>query len=380
MAGPLDPNWGLRFGTDAPMGSPGLLAPQDQLRPYNPSPHEMLHQSITQMFGGGQSGARAADKVMSLIGLTPLQAPLSAYDAGRVLGGGLHRSDPAAIASGIGGIGLAGLQAAPLGLLGHVPALVKTAEPAEPGGAEGVLYYNPPDKPPRPFEADYPQGALADEQGRLTRDIEGRPLTARWAVGRRMVGGIDEAFPPTELDALAKEGTGRSLAIRPPREMEQVAGSTALNKYTGEPELVQLRSDLTPDQASRVLAHEDSHVIDELAGQLDNKGLMRELRDIYNTQNNPHRAEDGTGAAPGAKSFTPQDLGYSGDDVAREYAVEAIRAYLTNPNYIKTVAPRTAAAIRAAVNSNPRLSKIIQFNTIAAPAAGSLAQRSDQDQ
>ena len=48
--------------------------------------------------------------------------------------------------------------------------------------------------------------------------------------------------------------------------------------------------------------------------------------------------------------------------VAREYIAEAIRAYLTNPNYLKTAAPRTAAAIRAAVNPNPRLNRIIQFN------------------
>jgi hypothetical protein len=30
---------------------------------------------------------------------------------------------------------------------------------------------------------------------------------------------------------------------------------------------------------------------------------------------------------------------------------EAIRAYMADPNYLKTVAPKTAAAIRAAVNA-----------------------------
>ena len=48
---------------------------------------------------------------------------------------------------------------------------------------------------------------------------------------------------------------------------------------------------------------------------------------------------------------------------------EAIRAYLADPNYLKTVAPKTAAAIREAVNSHPILSKIIQFNTMVGPAA-----------
>ena len=45
--------------------------------------------------------------------------------------------------------------------------------------------------------------------------------------------------------------------------------------------------------------------------------------------------------------------------------VEAVRAYMADPNYLKTVAPKTAAAIRAAVNTHPQLSKIIQFNSLA---------------
>jgi hypothetical protein len=59
--------------------------------------------------------------------------------------------------------------------------------------------------------------------------------------------------------------------------------------------------------------------------------------------------------------------------VPKELMGEAIRAYLTDPNYIKTVAPRTAAAIRAAVNAHPELSKIIQFNAVVGiPAAGAV--------
>ena len=54
---------------------------------------------------------------------------------------------------------------------------------------------------------------------------------------------------------------------------------------------------------------------------------------------------------------------------------EAIRAYLTDPNYIKTVAPKTAARIRAHFNVHPEISKSIQFNTLAGPAAAAaLAQ------
>ena len=45
-----------------------------------------------------------------------------------------------------------------------------------------------------------------------------------------------------------------------------------------------------------------------------------------------------------------------------ELIAEAIRAYLTNPNYIKSDAPDAAATIRQFVNSHPDMSKTIQFN------------------
>ena len=43
---------------------------------------------------------------------------------------------------------------------------------------------------------------------------------------------------------------------------------------------------------------------------------------------------------------------------------------MADPNYLKTVAPKTAAAIRQAVNPNPRSSQTIQFNSLVAAALG----------
>jgi hypothetical protein len=109
-----------------------------------------------------------------------------------------------------------------------------------------------------------------------------------------------------------------------------------------------------------VYAHELGHAIDQLAGQIPSKGLSSELKSVYNTLNNPNRTHPNRAeAADWGKPFTPQALGY-------EYIVEAIRAYMADPNYLKTVAPKTAAAVREAVNSHPTLSKIIQFNALAA--------------
>jgi hypothetical protein len=73
--------------------------------------------------------------------------------------------------------------------------------------------------------------------------------------------------------------------------------------------------------------------------------------------------------------LVPLDQGYERGNVAFELIAEGIRAYLVNPNYVKT-APRLAARIREAVNTHPTLSKLIQFNSLGGAAFG-LTPRSD---
>jgi hypothetical protein len=132
---------------------------------------------------------------------------------------------------------------------------------------------------------------------------------------------------------------------------------------------IHLRSDLAADRLRRVYGHEIGHVIDDIAGLVRTQGVSDELRDVYNALNNPNRRLGGLGAHPVVKPVTPEDFGYEPQDVSHEYWAEAIRAYLFDPNYIKTVAPNTAAAIRAAVNAHPRFKKTIQFNSALAPVA-----------
>jgi hypothetical protein len=62
----------------------------------------------------------------------------------------------------------------------------------------------------------------------------------------------------------------------------------------------------------------------------------------------------------------------------RELMAEAIRAYLADPNYIKTVAPELAGAIRDAVNSNRILAPVIQFNNLRLPTHAGLEQSPEQ--
>jgi hypothetical protein len=143
------------------------------------------------------------------------------------------------------------------------------------------------------------------------------------------------------------------------------AGQFRYNPITGRPESITIDRTLSPEKTAMVHAHENGHAIDFIAGQIPTKGLTREeFQPLYNTMNNANRARGGLEAAPWGKPATPKSLGYEGAEIPREYVAEAIRAYQTNPNYIKSVAPRVAARIRQYVNSHPELSKIIQFNTI----------------
>jgi hypothetical protein len=95
-----------------------------------------------------------------------------------------------------------------------------------------------------------------------------------------------------------------------------------------------------------VAGHEIGHVVDELAGQVPVKGLDTELRQVYKTLN--------TGQERTRHLTGPQHIGHSGDDVPRELMTEAVRAYMADPNYLKTVAPKTAKAVRKALVQNRR--------------------------
>lgn len=124
-----------------------------------------------------------------------------------------------------------------------------------------------------------------------------------------------------------------------------------------------------------------AHLIDAVAGDADpakyengrkgiaQSGIEDELRYVYNDLNNAllnrHRS-DGRQVDPGDdaafQGCSPESFGCFGAEAEAELMAESIRAYLQNPNYLKTVAPNVAARIRAAVNTNPAINRVIQFN------------------
>lgn len=243
--------------------------------------------------------------------------------------------------------------------------------------------FDPPTKPQRPFEADYPQGAPTDAAGRLTHDIDGRPLTARYVVGRREDSGPDVALSREALDEIATARTGAPIREVAPgsAELGRDVGRAVFGR-DGRPDSVYISSSLSDGQSPRVAGHEIGHVIDVTAGKIPTNGLNAELRSLYNTLNNLNRSRDGTEAATWGKPATPQAFGYRSDDIGREHMAEAIRAYMADPNYLKTVAPKTAARIREHVNANPALNRTIQFNDSSASASspGLAASASQQPQ
>jgi len=258
--------------------------------------------------------------------------------------------------------------------------------------------------PSRPFEADYPSGDLfdgppTDAQGRLAFDIDGRPLNQNAViVGRRKAPGFgagseaDQSLRDKDATIQTLRNTGSDFE-RTPRDLmpSQTDGywypNYASNGRSTGRGVTAIADDLDrqvaglDDRELMVIAHELAHNIDHKSNPArslkdfdnrkwgidpaDSPGKAKvndQLLRIYRDLNNP----------PGGQVSIngPLDRGYEQVDEARELWAEAIRAYMHDPNYIKTVAPDVAFLIRHNVNRNPSLRKTIQFNAAPLAAAG----------
>jgi hypothetical protein len=242
--------------------------------------------------------------------------------------------------------------------------------------SRNIGMYAPPGAPQRPFKFDYRRTPRTDDTGRLLEDIEGRPLDARFVVGRQFAGKGDVAMTPAEIKAALM-----GLDIRH-AELEKVPmpGNNTAGVFGGE--MVGRRpvgdlfvkSTLSEEDRNITLAHEFGHAIDHFTNYFSDHlttAEIAELRKVYPTM----RAGPRKTPVP-----QPEDFGYPPHQINGELVAEAFRAYLMNPNWFKAVAPRSAARFRAAVNKDKYLKHIIQFNSLG--AAGLLsagAGSEDQD-
>lgn len=365
-----------------------------ELRPYNPTIRDRLAQFL---LGDSRASSFKGDVVEGLLGstglgnskmgladFTPAGMAFSAEDAGRSLANGNY-----------GQAALDAMGAIPSGVVASGISKVKNAAKSTDFlASKSADIYTPPIKPQRPFEADYPKGAIADEKGNLQFDIEGRPRTAEVVVGRRRLGGEDEALSPAELDSLAEKILGRRPAVVAPSTLPR--GS--VGKFDPNSGQIAVSNRLDSAERDLVLGHEFGHGLNHAIGPYEGRNQPRnmpparnsatELKTVYNDLNNPKlnaARQQNPNVAPEnvywGTGVTPQShFGYSDKEAPGEYMAEAFRAYLTDPNYLKTVAPRTAQQIRKSWNSHPTLSKILQFNSLAAMGgAGALAMGGGDD-
>jgi hypothetical protein len=329
--------------------------------------------------GGGYAGHKAGllDRPPDLLG-PPVGG--SEWIAERMRRSGLLADTPGSAADMAGNFtgGLLGLLAgARTDVSRPVNALMRLAEtPArskiaaalsEVRASKTPNIFDPKPTTQRPFNDDYPQGAAGPDGSRLAVDIDGRPLTARYVAGRRVGNGVDEAIPRGDSLRIADLLGIRRGAV--PRSGPALKGDAG--RYISGPDRrIYVDKSLQGDQAARVFEHELGHGIDDLVfgvlgpggSRIPTKGLSKELARVYEDLNTAGWFKPGRG-------MTPKGQGYAASQTDAELMAEAVRAYMRDPNYLKTVAPNTAARIREYVNANPNLNKTIQFNSLA-PAAG----------
>ncbi|MGO4838321.1 hypothetical protein AB4144_39355, partial [Rhizobiaceae sp. 2RAB30] len=199
--------------------------------------------------------------------------------------------------------------------------------------------------------------------------------------------------------------TEATIGSRPQAVEARALPRRAVGKYRegyspeGLPERdIYVLKSLPPESLDMVTAHEMGHMLDKMARKWAKDpaaniptGMRSELNTIYNDLNNPdlnHALQRGLDVERNPrkvyKGYKPEHQGYTkGQEADEELVAELARAYLTNPNYVKTIAPRAAKWWRERVNTDPYLKNIIQFNGLAtalAPAGlmGYLASNQDE--
>lgn len=218
-----------------------------------------------------------------------------------------------------------------------------------------VAQYPPMTMRRRPFRLDYPKDPPTDARGRIQFDMEGRPLTARYIVGRNELNKSDRALTSGEMLDIIKNDLGLSLVSKPKSYFEpKTIGHLSIDPADGRLAEIAVWNELPADQEGVTIDHELGHAFAEIARQLSLREFDDELIPLYSAHS--------TGRI-GPPYLLPDNRGYAPHKAAHERAAEAFRIYSTGPNTMKSMAPKTAAAIRT-LNDHPFFSRVVQFNGI----------------
>lgn len=298
----------------------------------------------------------------------------SEWIAERMRRGGLLADTPGSAADTVGDFagGLLGLLAGAkadvsrpvnaLLRLAETPARSKIAGLLSDASASKFVGREAPKLPQRDFSLDYPSNPNQKPNGSaLTHDIDGYPLGTGPIAGRRVVGGLDEAQGSANALDIAR-AFGVPVEAVPATQIGRDVGRISSRAGAWEPGTrppqhadvkIQIDRGLDAAKFDRTVSHEIGHLIDKMGGYIPTSGMMTELRQMYAQMNTPTRMKP----EQWRRGYQPESYGYKGDDVYRELIAEAVHAYRTSPNYIKTVAPKTAAAIREFARQIPGLSE-----------------------
>ena len=214
-------------------------------------------------------------------------------------------------------------------------------------------------------------GAASGE--RPMADIDGRAIDPRAAIaGRATVDGDSVGLTNEQVDSIVQQ-LGIGIRGVPAREIGGDAGRYVVD---GGQRSILLDRNLVADQLPHVMRHELGHAVDDFAGvykpgqiaAIPPDGHSNALAHIYDDLNSRMGPSPVGVTRPPKMKHTPAADKYKKGDHAAERMAEAIRAYITNPAYIKTAAPELAARLRKAVNENPNLRKILVLNSAAGAA------------
>jgi hypothetical protein len=125
----------------------------------------------------------------------------------------------------------------------------------------------------------------------------------------------------------------------------------------GRDYFVDFGGSVPPVQLPRAQANEIETGIGGLGDQIDPSRLWGELGGLHHDFNSSDPSQT-------AVPRTPAAAGYTGSGVSGEYVAEAIRAYLSDPGYVQTMAPNTAAAIQNALAANPEIADSLRANAV----------------
>lgn len=218
--------------------------------------------------------------------------------------------------------------------------------------------YDPKPKPQRSFAEDYPSSTAATGS-KLAHDIDGNPISpSAVVVGRRVAGGDDVGLTAPEVQKILD---AMEITVTPVKRGGPKLKASEFGRWDSPFNAIYVDEKLTDPVAQRVLNHELGHAIDGRANAFGGslQGVLDDAKRVYSETNSSGWVSNWR------KGHDPGSFGYKNpSDIRGEYMAEAIRAYMTDPNYIKTIAPELAARIRQLVNSS-KVNEYVHFNSLA---------------